>query len=101
MWNVDVKKMCKNHLLGEHLEMHMFAGCLKKGKNLHGYINNNLVEIHNIKKRHAALVKEMIKRKYSHNSPLESFKVFKEGKVDSKKNLKELKKRCVNCRKRK
>ena len=31
MWNVDVTKMCNKHLLGEHVEMHMFVGIIIKG----------------------------------------------------------------------
>lgn len=28
MWMVDPKIMCRKHLLGEHLELHMLAGCI-------------------------------------------------------------------------
>ncbi len=28
MWMVDTKKLCRQHLLAEHSEMHMFAGAL-------------------------------------------------------------------------
>ena len=31
MWNVDPKLMCNKHLLGEHVEMHMFFGTIQKG----------------------------------------------------------------------
>ena len=31
MWMVDPQIMCRQHLLGEHTEMHMFVGTLKRG----------------------------------------------------------------------
>jgi hypothetical protein len=96
MWNVNPRIMCRNHLLGEHLEMHMFVGCLNKGKSIEGYLDG-LLEIHNLKKRHRELVKEMGRRGYNHNSPLPKFKVKKRGKINSKKSRKELLKRCKKC----
>jgi hypothetical protein len=73
MWNVKTKTMCRQHLLGEHLEMHMFAGCLNKGINIEGYLNG-LVETDKLVERHRELVKEMRKRGYKHNSPILKYK---------------------------
>ena len=28
MWGVDPKQMCRQHLLGEHVELHMQAGAV-------------------------------------------------------------------------
>jgi hypothetical protein len=100
MWKVKCDKLCRQHLLGEHLEMHMFASCIKQKKCLKGYIDKNLVETHNIKKRHDELVKEMLRRGYKHYSPIKNFKTYKSGKVNIKKNEKELRRRCKECRKR-
>ncbi len=98
MWNVPVKNMCRKHLLGEHVEMHMFVGSIKKGISLKGYMEKNLIEIHNLKKRHDELAREMIKRGYKHNSELK-FKTNKKiGKVNAKENIKELSKRCKLCK---
>ncbi len=36
MWGVSPKKLCNQRLLGEHLEMHMFLVCIKKGISLKG-----------------------------------------------------------------
>ena len=99
MWNINPKKMCRQHLLGEHLEMHMFLGTLKKKKSIKGYLDKGLVEVHNIKKRHDELVDEMKKRGYNHKSPLKKFKLDKIGNVNIKNNKIELIKRCKECRK--
>jgi hypothetical protein len=37
MWMVDPRQMCRQHLLGEHNELHMFAGTMRKGIGLAGY----------------------------------------------------------------
>lgn len=102
MWNVNPKLMCRQHLLGEHLEMHMFTGCLRNRVNLFGYIRAGLVEIKNIKKRHDKLVIEMKRRGYNHKTPIKYFpyKTEKTKKIDVKFNIKELKRRCKECRKR-
>ena len=34
MWNIKTEKMCNQHLLGEHVEMHMFVGTLNKNKSI-------------------------------------------------------------------
>lgn len=98
MWMVNPKKMCRKHLLGEHVETHMFVGTILAGKSLDGYVENKLVETHNIKKRHKKLAEEIKRRGYNHHSKLPKFSVKKIGKVDRKDNLKELAKRCKECR---
>ena len=100
MWNVPTKFLCNNHLLGEHLETHMFVGCINKGKSLQGYINNSLVEIDNIENRHNLLAKEMIKRGFNHKSPLPKYNNDLLGNVNVETNIKELIERCKECRKR-
>ena len=99
MWNIAPKRLCDKHLLGEHVEMHMFRSNVVRKKNISGYIKKGLVEVHNIKKRHDELAKEMVKRGMNHNSPLKRFKGKILGKVDIAKNKKELIKRCSRCRK--
>jgi len=100
MWNVDPEVLCLNHILGEHAETHMFLGTIKKGTSVKGYINNGLLEIHNLKSRHEELKNEMIKRGMNHNSEFGEFESWTEGYVDSENNLNELKKRCEKCYKR-
>ena len=99
MWKVNVKKLCNKHLLGEHVEMHMFAGSIKKGNSIKGYIETGLVEVHNIKKRHDEIAKEMLRRGMNHQSPLKIPKLRKQGKVCKKRSKKDLIKRCKICRK--
>ena len=98
MWNINPKKLCKNHLLGEHVEMHKLVGNLTKGRSIQGYINLGLVEVHNIRKRHNELAVEMKRRGYNHKSPLPGFKVYKAGKVDPARNRIDLRNRCKNCK---
>jgi len=71
MWLVDPQIMCRQHLLGEHSELHMFIGSLQKKKNLDGFFTNNCLEPRRIYERHQELVNEMKSRGYNHQSPLE------------------------------
>ena len=99
MWNVPPPLMCRKHLLGEHVETHMFASCLTKGKHLDGYIDKGLVDISLLRNRHDSLAKEMVNRGYSHASPM-LLDWKGPGTVDSEANVKELARRCLECRKR-
>jgi len=96
---VNPRKMCRNHLLGEHKELHQLIGSLNKNISVKGHVEKGQIEIHSIKKRHNELVTEMQKRGYSHNSPLPKFKDYKMGKINISANEKELIKRCINCKK--
>ncbi len=96
---IEPSLLCKKHLLGEHCEIHMFIGTLNKGISIHGYLKNGLLEIHNLKSRHASLVKEMKRRGIKHRSILPTFEEKVQGNIDKDKNMKELSKRCKECRK--
>lgn len=108
MWNIDPSKMCMRHLLGEHVEMHMFVGAINKGKSIQGYIDKGLVEVHNISNRHNELAFELLMRQtirspredhvYYHKSPLPQFKSYRAGYIDVESNLRELSGRCADCR---
>ena len=98
MWKVPPEYLCNQHLLGEHLEMHMFASAVKEKKKIDGYLRNGLVEVHHIKKRHAELVSEMLKRGMHHQSPLPNFRAYRAGRVDAKNSMRTLAKRCGECR---
>lgn len=100
MWMVPPQIMCRQHLLGEHVELHMFVGSIKKGTSLNGYIKNGLVETHNIKSRHKKLVREMKSRGMKHSSPLKYKDVLHLGKVKKKKSRKALTSRCPECKRR-
>lgn len=70
MWMINPKYMCRNHLLGEHKEIHQLLGTLKKGFRVTKYVKNNCIEITSMKERHDLLVQEMESRGYNHKSPL-------------------------------
>ena len=98
MWKINPNEMCNQHLLGEHVEMHMFVGTLNRKKCVKGYLDNGLLEIHNLKKRHDEIAKEMERRGMNHKSPLLKYKVIKKGKISIDKSKRDLKKRCRECR---
>lgn len=98
MWMVDPRVMCRKHLLGEHVELHMLVGAILKGKSLKGFIDKKLI-CNSIRKRHSQLVKEMKARGYTHKSPLPPFKYNFKAQVNEEDSLKELLRRCPECRK--
>lgn len=99
-WHVDPKLMCRKHLLGEHVEHHMFARCLELGKSLDGYLAGGLVELQTLEQRHEALAAEMLRRGYKHASPLAVIPAATGGRVDRARALKELRRRCRECKAR-
>ncbi|MBN1691494.1 MAG: hypothetical protein JW901_10775 [Dehalococcoidia bacterium] len=99
MWMVNPKYMCDRHLLGEHVECHMFAGCLDKGKSLTGYIDKSLFDPSSLVKRHNRLAEEMISRGFHHRSPLSRYRGASHP-IDASRSLKELLQRCSRCRQR-
>ncbi len=110
MWMVDPKIMCRQHLLGEHVEHHMFVGSINKGISMAGYIRDNLMEPMALVTRHWELVLEMESRGYNHKSELPAIAWYKfqpSGNpdyllkvVDKEASLKELLRRCPECQKR-
>lgn len=99
MWNVNPKKMCREHLLGEHLEMHMFIGTIKKGISINAYIKKGLVNPNAIKTRHDELAKEMTEREYNHLSPIEfDCSQLPVHFIAVKRNERELRNRCAKCK---
>jgi len=69
-WLVNPKLMCRHHLLGEHVEHHMFIGAMRNHKSITGFIEKNLLEPKSLVQRHEELAKEMIRRGYDHNSEI-------------------------------
>jgi ribosomal protein L44E len=99
MWLVAPEKMCRKHLLGEHLELHMLAGCLEKGKNIRGFIEHGFVDPSLLLRRHEQVVKEMERRGYNHCSPIGNLpRDTEKGHIDSGANRVELCRRCAECR---
>jgi hypothetical protein len=101
MWKVDPAYLCNRHLLGEHVEMHMFAGTLRVGKSVQGYLDNGLVDLDCIKLRHDQLAEAMVLRGMKHRSPMGRNPTARtERSVDFLGNLRELVRRCPECRAR-
>ena len=104
MWMVDPKIMCRKHLLGEHVELHMMVGHLRLGRKVDGFVAHNCVEPTAISARHKALAKEMARRGYQHASPLQQPTIaaqqHPEAKVDAVASLMDLLDRCEECMER-
>lgn len=100
MWMVDPHILCRQHLLGEHKELHQLVGCLLRGRSLQGYVDSGQIECRSISSRHEELVQEMLRRGYRHLSPLPEFPESDLGSVDREASLKELLRRCPTCRSR-
>jgi hypothetical protein len=103
---VNPKILCNQHLLGEHVELHMFVGTINKGITVNGYVENNLLEYKNIHERHTELVNEMERRGMNHQSPLPKVlgshlpDSVKFSQIDRKMAKDELISRCKDCRER-
>ena len=101
MWLVDPKLLCKNHLLGEHVELHMLVGSLRKGNSVQGFIDNGLIDLSQINLRHKALVKELKVRGYRHKSPLHTNLLGDSNSLlNVSNNIAELSRRCQSCKAR-
>lgn len=98
--------LCRKHLLGEHVEIHMFVGSINHGISMKGYCSQRLLEPLKLDHRHNELVEEMRARNYNHNSPLPSFRLDqlsteeRETTVDQQESLDELLQRCPDCAER-
>ena len=100
MWGIDERFMCRQHLLGEHVEMHMIAGSIIRGKSIEGYTLNGLIETSRIQERHDYIANAMVGRGYNHQSPLEYVDQLNQGWLDRDKNAGDLFERCDLCRHR-
>lgn len=103
MWGIDPQRLCRQHLLGEHVEMHMLVGSLWKGTRVEGFTSTGLVDLRLIESRHAQLVAEMDRRGMNHKSPLRPLPELLPGTpmgfIDLDVNEAELARRCKECRK--
>ena len=99
----DPRILCRQHLLGEHNELHKIVGSLQKERSISGYIKHNCIEVKSILNRHELLIEEMIKRGYNHRSPLPSFNysylplVEQIYVIDRENSLQDLINRCNKC----
>jgi hypothetical protein len=106
MWMVDPKAMCRQHLLGEHVELHMLVGHLRRGRHVRGFVERNFFEAGALQERHDALAVELSRRGYRHDSPLDLresdlahlSEEERRSKVNSDLSFVELRCRCEVCR---
>lgn len=74
IWDIPPEKLCRNHLLGEHRELHALWSIIvnnKKGYSKHPETLRWKEKLKALYLRHEAQVLEMQKRGYKHNSPLD------------------------------
>jgi hypothetical protein len=74
IWDVPPERLCRQHLLGEHRELHGLWNILTQGKT--GYSRHPETRrwegrLAALYRRHEALVAEMTRRGYNHATPLD------------------------------
>lgn len=92
IWDISPSKLCRQHLLGEHRELHAIWSIIvysKKGYSHHPEVLRWKGKLKALYKRHDALCKELIKRGYCHKSPLS--KLEAKGKASQDKLIDSLK----------
>jgi len=107
MWMIDAKLLCRNHLLGEHSEIHKHRPSFVKRHRIDRRIAPIVqIEPESMENRHETLAVEMMRRGYKHNSPYEqpdlSYLSDEQrcAKVDLAISLIDLAERCPECLKR-
>ena len=74
IWDIPTDKLCQNHLLGEHRELHTIWSILIKNKKGYAHHPETLRWKGKLKAlyiRHEQQIIEMEKRGFKHKSPLE------------------------------
>lgn len=82
VWDISPSKLCRNHLLGEHRELHAMWIVItenKKGYSLHPETLRWKGKLKALYNRHEQLISEMKQRGYNHNSPLDKRKATGKG----------------------
>lgn len=82
IWDIPPEKLCRNHLLGEHRELHAVWSVITNGKK--AYANHPEIlrwrgRLRALYLRHEALVAEMKMRGYKHHTPLDAGLAVGEG----------------------
>jgi hypothetical protein len=99
IWDISPKCLCNKHLIAEHGELHSLWSVIlnkKKGFSKHPETNRWRGKLKALYNRHEKLIKEMKKREYNHNSPLDNRRargravqdVYLASKTEQKKILK-------------
>lgn len=74
IWDIDPSRLCRNHLLGEHRELHGLWNILTRGKRgyrLHPETRRWEGKLAALFRRHESLVAEMKRRGFNHRSDLD------------------------------
>ncbi|MDG6907030.1 MAG: pyrimidine dimer DNA glycosylase [Nitrososphaerota archaeon] len=74
VWDISPSRLCRNHLLAEHREIHAIWSILvlkKKGFSTHPETLRWKGKLRALYLRHESVVEEFEKRGYRHNSPLD------------------------------
>jgi hypothetical protein len=86
IWDIDPGRLCRNHFLGEHRELHAIWAILTKRRS--GYAHHPEVlrwkgKLKALYLRHEELVREFKKRRYNHKSALDLRQATGKAKQDS------------------
>ncbi len=74
IWDVPVGQLCRGHLLGEHRELHAVWNIItlgKKGYATHPETRRWIGKLHALFARHEEQVREITRRGWRHESPLD------------------------------
>ncbi|MEA1907096.1 MAG: pyrimidine dimer DNA glycosylase/endonuclease V [Euryarchaeota archaeon] len=75
IWDIPPEKLCRNHLLGEHRELHAMWSIITNNKKAYANHPETLRwkrRLMALYLRHEKLVEEMTKRGYKHHTPLDA-----------------------------
>jgi len=85
IWDIPVEKLCRQHLLGEHRELHAMWVVItqnKKGYSKHPETLRWIGKLNAMYLRHEEQVIEMTDRGYNHQSPLDKKNAMGKSKQD-------------------
>ena len=83
IWDISPNRLCRNHLLGEHRELHAMWTVItekKRGYSKHPETIRWVGKLSALYLRHEQLVQEMNNRGYNHKSPLDKRKATGKSK---------------------
>ena len=101
MWMLHPRVLCRDHLLGEHTEIHQVAGALASHDHgeaiVRGHAERGQVDTSRLAERHDALAAELERWGYAHDSPLAYEDEVNLGTVDPAESIADLRDRCADC----
>ena len=79
IWDLPVTVLCNKHLVAEHCELHVLWNCItqnRKGWSHHPEAKRWKAHLRVLYQRHLAQKIEFARRKFNHNSELDSGDIF-------------------------